>query len=107
MEYWSVIFRLEKVGDLRRTEREIDDQINLCRLKALPGSPVLSDMPKTHTNAVHGLDDFYVDAEKFFKAKKRIEIQINAERTGKTVRCISMLILRGTRRIAENYDLVA
>jgi len=30
-----------------------------------------------------------------------------AERTGKTVRCISMLILRGARRIAENYDLVA
>ena len=142
MEYWSVIFRLEKVGDLRRTEREIDDQIALCRLRALPGSPVLSDMPKTHTNAVHGLDDFYVDAERFFKAKKRIETQIKvaveeaeglmeyagtdysrevmrmyylggmtkaeiAEQTGKTVRCISMLILRGARRIAENYDMVA
>lgn len=142
MEYWSVIFRLEKVGDLRRTEREIDDQIALCRLRALPGSPVLSDMPKTHTNTTRDLSDFYADAERFFKAKKRIEAQIAAaveeaerlmeyagtdysrevmrmyylggmtkaeiaERTDKTVRCISMLILRGARRIAENYDLVA
>ena len=142
MEYWQVIFKLEKVDDLRRTEREIDDQINLCRLKALPGSPVLSDMPKTHTNSTRDLSDFYADAERFFKAKKRIETQIRAavdeaerlmeyagtdysrevmrmyylggmtkseiaEQTGKTVRCISMLILRGARRIAENYDLVA
>lgn len=72
MQIFEVKFILEKIQADDRILDEIRDQIELARTAAGPSSPVLSDMPKSHTNNHRDLSDHYAKYEMLLKAENRV-----------------------------------
>lgn len=65
---------LERPRALVSTARDLSEEIAEKRQRWLCGSPILSDMPKSRTNATRDLSDWAADAEPLLRAHKRVAI---------------------------------
>lgn len=91
MQIFEVNVVLRRVREDAEMLREVQEELTARRLRAMAiSSPVLSDMPKAHTNSMCDLSRYYAQSEALILAEKAI-IERKARHEAEAAKLISVL----------------